>query len=169
MFKSADGRLTIPKTAGRATAPVNNSDFAFGGAREYRACSVDLRPDARHPSPFATLLLSKSACERPRRDRLASSHSRFQGTWITNGGSDPVGARWAPRASRARFLCARRFCKRPAPGIAWPPGQPPAGRHAPPRQTIVTRERTVYGRPIASMIKVASAASGPNDTNNTWS
>ena len=36
-------------------------------------------------------------------------------------------------------------------------------------QMIVTRERTVYGWPIASMIKVASALSRPSETNNTWS
>jgi len=34
-------------------------------------------------------------------------------------------------------------------------------------QMIVTRERTVYGWPIASMIKVASALSRPRETNNT--
>jgi hypothetical protein len=33
--------------------------------------------------------------------------------------------------------------------------------------TIVTRERTKYGRPIASMLRLASFAMGPSDTNNT--
>lgn len=33
--------------------------------------------------------------------------------------------------------------------------------------TIVTRERTVYGTPIASMINVASAVAAPSETNST--
>ncbi len=79
----------------------------------------------------------------PLRRAQAQSFAISKNTCLSNGGGKVVGGR--SHSYSTRF---GKSCK-------------------PENQIIVTRERTSYGKPMASITSVASPALGPSDTNNT--